>query len=114
MANKHQNLSKSGTGLMMNMVRNDSVSNLYIMPSAEKSEKSVVVNLPNYPLKHFELRNDDFLKLVLNKEIHARRSTEGSPCTDLDEVNYYEVMLTISLFQIGNCIQLFPFFAVHW
>lgn len=78
---------------MMNMMRGDSVSNLYILPNVENSEKSVIINLPNYPLKHFQLRNGEFLKLVLNKEFHARRSTLGSPCTELHEENYYQVTI---------------------
>ena len=97
MANKHEKVpSFSGTKLLMNLVRNNSVALLYIIPKSRKSEKSAVIDRWNYPVKKFELRNDDFLKLTFSKEIHSRQSSEGSPCSQLDEEFYYEVELSSS------------------
>ena len=92
MANKHEKLSIYDTSFMMNLVGNDSVANLYVIPSTENSEHSAAVDRWNYPVKHFELYNHGFLKLTLNKEHHMRKSTEGSPCTALDEETYYRVL----------------------
>ena len=92
MADKNEQLSyKWGTGIMINLASDDSVARLYVMPSTQKSEKSAIVDRWNYPIKHLELHNDQFLKLTLTKEIHVRKSTIGSPCTDLHEENYYKV-----------------------
>ena len=98
MANKHETNPTSGTGtsLIMNLIRNDSAVWLFIIPSAGNSEKSAVVDKWNYPVNRFGLHNDDFHKLIFNKEFHVRESTDGSPCTDLDEESYYEVQLNIS------------------
>ena len=93
MANKNETLSNPGTGLMMSLLRNDSVANLYLIPSSENSQISAVVDNWNYPVKPFELRNNGFLKLVLNKELHLRKSTKSSPCTDKPDDNFYKVIL---------------------
>ena len=95
MANKHESSPSSGTftALMINLVRNHSVAWLYIIPSAQKSEISAALNRWNYPVRHFELHTGDFIKLTFNKEIHARQSSEGSTCTDLEEETYYKVWL---------------------
>ena len=95
MANKHEHLPQYGTltGIMMNLIGNDSEAWLWILPNAGKSEKSATVNRWNYPIKHFELRNHDFLKLTFSKEIHSRQSTEGFPCSKTDEEIFYEVRL---------------------
>ena len=89
-------LSIENTALTMNMIRNDSVAWVYIIPSPEKSEKSAIVERWNYPVENFELRPYDFLRLTINKEFHVRKSTKGSPCTDLGEETYYEVPLNSS------------------
>ena len=78
---------------------------LYIISSVGKSENSAVVDRWNYPVKSFELRPHDFLKLAINKELHVRRSTEASPCEDLGEEAYYEVQLIHDMY-ILICIQL--------
>ena len=54
-------------------------------------EVGAVIDSWNYPVKYFELRQRNFLKLIFNKEIYVRQSTEGSPCTDLEEETYYQV-----------------------
>ena len=81
----------TGTALMMNLIREAAVAWLYLLPNAGKSENAAVVDKWNYPLEHFELKTDDFLKLTINKELHMRQSSEASPCTDLNEETFYEV-----------------------
>ena len=97
MANKHEKFpSFTGTRLLMNLVRNNSVALLFIIPKSRKSKNSAVIDRWNYPVKKFELRNDNFLRLTLSKEIHSRQSSKGSPCSELDEEFYYEVELSSS------------------
>ena len=93
MANKHESMPSWGptTGLMLDLVKNHSTANLYILPRTKNVEVGAIVDRWNYPVKYFELHQSTFLKLILNKEIHVRQSTEGSPCTDLEEGNYYQV-----------------------
>ena len=94
-ANKHEFSPSFGTttALMMNLLKNDSVALLFIIPSARKSEKAAVIDEWNYPVKQYELCNDNFLKLVFNREVLVRKSTEGSPCTDREAETYYQVHL---------------------
>ena len=79
------------SALMMNLLRNDSIINLYIIPSTEKSEVSAVVDRWNQPIDPIEIRSNNFLKLILEKEIHVKKSTVGYLCTDLQEENYAKV-----------------------
>ena len=92
MADKHESMPSWGptTALMLNLVKNSS-ANLYIIPNARNIEVGAVVDSWNYPIKKFELHRNNFLRLVFNKEIHVRQSTEGSPCTELEEETYYQV-----------------------
>ena len=97
MANKHEKISSNtGASLFMNLVRNNSVALLFIIPKLRKSENSAVIDRWNYPVKKFELQNDEFLKLTFKKEIHSTKSSEDSPCSELDEEFYYEVDLSSS------------------
>ena len=93
MANKHEaNPSmETTTGIMLNLVQNLSVALLYIIPSAKNIEKAAVTNRWNYPIKLYELRKNNFLKLVFNKEFHIRQSTKGSRCKDMEEESFYQV-----------------------
>ena len=80
----------SYSGLILNLMRNNSVVWLYILPNEGKSENSAAVGKWHYPVDPFELRNDEFLQLTISKEFHVRRPTQASPCTHLDEATYYE------------------------
>ena len=93
MAAKHEHLPKYGdlTGMIMNLLGNDSVAVLQILPRKGKSEMSAIVNRWNYPIKRFILRKSDFLKLTFRREIHSRQSSEGFPCSEEDEAIFYEV-----------------------
>ena len=106
LANKNELLSKptSTSGLLINLVNNDAVANLYIIPSTANSEKSAVTNHWNYPVKPLEVFNNGFLRVALTKELHVRKSTLGSTCTELLEDSYYKVILGISEI-IHNYIQ---------
>ena len=83
--------TKKNTALMINLLANDSAANLYVMPSAEKSEVMAIVDRWNYPIDPLQIRNNNFLKFILEKEIHVKKSTEGFQCSDLPEQNYYKV-----------------------
>ena len=92
MANKHEEKSdKRGTGLLLKLVKNDSVAKLFILPRKDHIINAAVIDSWNYPVKPYEIRNKDFRKLKFNKEIHVRRSTKGSPCSDLPEEETYKV-----------------------
>ena len=93
MANKHETAPSMGkeTVLLLNLIKNDSVAMLSILPSARNIEKGAVIDWWNHPIKSFELRNENYLGLIFNKEIHVRQSTKGSPCSDLLEETYYQV-----------------------
>ena len=95
MANKNEHMPKYGdlTGLLMNLVGNDSMAWLYIIPSVVKIEKAAAINRWIYPVRRFRLRNYDYLGLSFIKEVHVRQSTEGFPCSETDEEIYYEVRL---------------------
>ena len=80
---------------MINLLANDSAANLYVMPSAEKSEVMAIVDRWNYPIDPLQIRNNNFLKFILEKEIHVKKSTEGFQCSDLPEQNYYKVRLSL-------------------
>ena len=97
MASKHEaNPSmETTTGIMLNLFQNVSVALLYIIPSARNIEKAAVTNRWNYPIKFYELRINNFLKLVVNKEFHVRKSTKGSKCEDMEEDKFYQVELNI-------------------
>ena len=75
----------------MNLSRNESVANLYLIPSKVNSEKSAAVDILSNPLEPFELTNHGFLKLMLSQEFHVRKSTNGYPCDDHEEDNFYKV-----------------------
>ena len=81
----------SDTGLILNLLRNNSAVWLYLLPNEGKSENSAVVGIWHYPVDPFELRNDEFLRLTISKELHVKRSTQADPCTRLEEATYYEV-----------------------
>ena len=81
----------SATGILMRLFKNDSVANLYIIPSAENSEVSAVVDRWNHPIVPIEIRNNNFLKLIMVKELHVKKSTAGFPCTDMQEEVYAKV-----------------------
>ena len=88
MAKKHETSPSMGTNtaLMLNLPRNSSVVLLlYIIPSVRNVEKAAVINVWNYPVKYYELRHDNFLQLIFTKEIHVRKSTQGSLCTNFEE-----------------------------
>ena len=91
LANKHEAGPQTGTGLLMNLARNESVANLYLIPSKDNSEKSAAVDILSNPLEPFELTNHGFLKLMLSQEFHVRKSTNGYPCDDHEEDNFYKV-----------------------
>ena len=76
----------TNTALMLNLPRKSSAALLlYIIPSERNIEKAAVINLWNYPVKYYELHHDDFLQLIFTKEIHVKKSTQGSLCTDFEE-----------------------------
>ena len=89
---KHENTPTMGSfsGLILNLMRNNSVVWLYMLPTEGKSENSAAVGEWHYPVDPFELQNDEYLRLTISKEFHVRRSTQASPCTHLDEATYYE------------------------
>ena len=97
---KHEKYTGKNTlknsALMLNLLGNDSVANLYIIPSTEKSEVSAIVDRWNKPIDPIDMRNNNFLKLIMEKEIHVKKSTVGYPCTDLEEEYYAKVSSTLS------------------
>ena len=92
---KKDKLPYEQTGLLINLFENDSVTNLYIMPSTEKSEVSAIVDRWNHPIDPIEIRNNNFLKLIMEKEFHVKKSSVGFLCTDLPEENYSKVRFII-------------------
>ena len=82
----------AGLGLLMNLVGNDSVADFFVIPSYENSEVSAIVDRWTHPINPIEIRNYNFLKLIMVKERHVKKSTIGFPCTDLPEQNYTKVM----------------------
>ena len=84
------------SALMLNLLGNDSVANLYIIPSTEKSEVSAIVDRWNKPIDPIDVRNNNFLKLIMEKEIHVKKSTVAYPCTDLEEEHYAKVSSILS------------------
>ena len=95
MANKLEHMPQfdAHTGLLMNLVGNDSEAYLFLIPSVGKSEKAAAIAKYNYPVERFTLRNDNYLGLTISKEMHVKQSTEGFPCSEEDEEIYYEVRL---------------------
>ena len=93
MANKHESVPSWGpsTALILDLIKNHSTAKLYIIPSTRNIEVGAVVDTWNYPVKYFDLHRNTFLKLIFNKETHVRKSTDGSPCTDLEEETYHQV-----------------------
>ena len=81
------------TLMTMNLASIDSAAWLYIIPSARKSEKAAAIDEYNYPVQRFALQNFDYLGLSFRKEIREKLSTEGFPCSEMDEEIYYEVRL---------------------
>ena len=100
----------------MNLAKNDSKTYLYLLPNIENSEKCSILDNWNYPVKPFELRNYGFLKLTLSKEFHIRKSTDGSPCTDLSEDTFYKVRISFSKWKQVHVLISFPFgsASVKW
>ena len=99
------------TGIMMNLLGNNSVALLQILPRDGNSEISAIIDRRNYPINIFRLQKYDFLRLTLSREIHSRQSTEGSPCSKEDETIFYEVRLDDQIWLIISALSLF--LAVH-
>ena len=94
---KKDKLGLKVTGLLMNLFGNESVANLYVLPSTEKSEVSAIVDRWNHPIDPIEIRNHNFLKLIMEKVTHVKKSTVGFLCTDLPEENYAKVSFIICI-----------------
>ena len=84
-----------GTSLLINLPK-DSVANLYIIPRTENIELSAVIDVWNYPVKHFQLHNNEIVRLTFKKEFHVRKPTKSSPCTDDHEETFYKAGLNSS------------------
>ena len=64
---------------------------MYIIPGIENSVNSAVMQEWHYPVKVYDIHVGLYMKFILTKEIHHRKSTKSDPCSDLHEATFYQV-----------------------
>ena len=89
--NLTQDLDPRENGLMLNLgIKNDSVR-IYTIPGIENSVNSAVLDAWHYPIKFFDIHVNMYMRFILTKEIHQRKSTKNDPCSKLHEATFYQV-----------------------
>ena len=80
--------NESKTYWHINLPRNDSVANLYVL--REGGENALILGIWHYPTKMLQIGHLMYQSMIMKKEFHMRASASGSPCNEEPAENYYK------------------------